>query len=260
MLKKSWIILLALLVLAASFAAAEESADGTAAAGSAAEVRFSDAGLETETDGVSFHEGVITIFKPGTYELSGSLTDGQVYVNCADEGQVILVLKGVNINCETSAALQIGKCKPNAELTLAEGTENVLACGPEAVPDPEEDPCSALFSRSDLSIGGTGSLLVSAESGDGIVSKDELVILGGTLTVRAKGHGIKGKDRVEILDGTLDITAEKDGIKSTNRDGAEYGCVAIRGGTISITAGDEPIQVVTGAVIENAKITVTVSK
>ena len=255
MLKKSWIMILAvLLVCAVSFAAAEESAE------SAVKISFTDAGLEQETDGVSFYNGVITVFNPGTYELSGSLTDGQIYVNCADEGKVTLILNGVSVSSETTAALQIGKCKPGVELILAEGTENVIACGPDAVKDPDEDPNSALFSKSDLSIGGTGSLLVRAESGDGIVSKDDLVILSGSITVQAKAHGVKGKDCVEIYDGVLDITAGKDGIKSTNKDSAERGYVAIHGGTINITAGDEPIQVVTGCTVENAKITIKMSK
>ena len=257
MLKKSWIIILAVLVFAVSFAAAEESAES---AESAVKISFTDAGLEQETDGVSFFNGVLTVFKPGTYELSGSLTDGQIYVNCADEGKVTLILNGVTINCEMSAALQIGKCKPGVELMLAEGPENVIACGPDAVKDPDEDPNGALFSKSDLSIGGTGSLLVRAESGDGIVSKDDLVILSGSITVQAKGHGLKGKDCVEIYDGELDITAEKDGIKSTNKDSSERGYVAVHGGTISITAGDDPIQVVTGCTVENAKITIKMNK
>ena len=254
MLKKSWIILLAVLVFAASFAAAEESAD------SAVKITVTDAGPEAEADGVSFYEGVITIFKPGTYELSGSMTDGQIYVNCADEGKVTLILNGVSVSSGTSAALQIGKCKPGVELILAEGTENVIACGPDAIPDPNDDPNSALFSRSDLSIGGTGSLLVRAESGSGIASKDDLVILGGNITVQAKDHGLKGKDCVEIYDGILDITAEKDGIKSTNKDSSERGYVAIHGGTISIVTGDEPIQAVTGITVENAKITIKINK
>ena len=252
MLKKSWIILLVLAVFTLSFAAAEEPA--------AVKIMFSDAGLEQEAEGVSFHEGTITVFKPGTYELAGSLTNGQIYVNCADDGKVILILSGVSINNETSAALQIGKCKPGVELTLTEGTENVISCGPEAIPDPDEDPNSAVYSKSDLSIGGTGSLLVRAESGDGIVSKDDLVILSGIITVEAKNHGLKGKDCVEIYDGQLEITAGKDGIKSTNKDSSERGYVAVKGGTINITAGDEPIQVVTGLTIENAKITVRMSK
>ena len=88
MLKKSWIILLVLAVFTLSFAAAEETA--------AVKIAFSDAGLEQEADGVSFHEGTITVFKPGTYELAGSLTDGQIYVNCADDGKVILILSGAD--------------------------------------------------------------------------------------------------------------------------------------------------------------------
>ena len=80
------------------------------------------------------------------------------------------------------------------------------------------------------------------------------------ITVEAKHHGIKGKDCVEIYDGTITVTAGRDGIKSTNKKDSTRGYIAIRGGSITIRCGDEPIQFVTECTIENAKISLGMNK
>ena len=246
MMKRIWIILLAVLVLAVFSATAEDAA---------VTVAFTDEGLAQEADGVSFHDGVVSIFKPGTYELSGTLTDGQIEVTAAEKGAVVLILNGVTVHNETTAAVYIGKCESRVVISLAEGTENVISDGPAADADPDEEPNGALFSKSDLAIEGSGSLLVTAGRVDGIVSKDTLTIRGGKITVEARRQGIKGKDCVVIEDGVIDITAGKDGIKSTNKKDAALGYISITGGTIHIVCGDEPVQAETRFDIEGAKIT-----
>jgi len=216
---------------------------------------FSDSGLETETEGVRFENGVLTILQPGEYMLCGELTNGQIFVNSAEEGRVTLYLNGVKIHNETSSAILIRDCQPRAVISLVEGTENTLSCGDDLVFTEEDEPNGVIFSDSDLTLEGNGSLNITAGAMDGIVSKDDLKIMGGTITVEAPRHGIRGKDCVEIYDGALNITAGRDGIKSTNKNDPERGYVAIRGGTVHITYGDEPVQVITDCAIENAKVT-----
>ena len=109
-------------------------------------------------------------------------------------------------------------------------------------------------------IEGSGSLKITAVSADGIVSKDELEIRGGKITVDAHRHGIKGKDCVEIYDGEISVTAGQDGIKSTNKKDSSRGYVAIRGGVVTIVCGDDPLQFITDCTIENAKISISTSK
>ncbi len=223
-------------------------------------VSFSDTGLEKEVEGVSFADGVLTVSSPGEYMLSGELSNGQLSVSCAEEGKVTLFLNGVTIHTDGAAAILIGDCKPKVVLSLVSGTENTVSNGAQAAPDEDEEPNGVIFSQSDLVIEGSGSLKVTAASADGIVSKDELTINDGKITVDAKRHGIKGKDCVEIYGGDIAVTAGRDGIKSTNKNDSARGYVSIRGGSITIRCGDEPIQFITDCTIENAKISVTVIK
>ena len=222
-------------------------------------VNFSDAGLEKETEGITFADGTLTIVAPGAYMLSGELTNGQLLVDCEDEGKVTLYLNGVTIHTEGAVAIRFGECKPKAVLSLVDGSENVFSNAAQDDLDEDEEPNGVIFSQTDLVIEGSGSLKVTAAFADGIVSKDDLEIRGGKITVEAARHGIKGKDSVEIHDGEINVNAGKDGIKSTNKKDPERGYVAVRGGVISIRCGDEPIQFVTDCTIENAKISIAMS-
>ena len=250
MMKKSVIILLVIMLLAAVPVLGED----------AAVVSFSDMGLEQETEGVSFDNGVVRIEKPGTYVLSGTLTDGQIHVDVKEKGDVVLVLSGVEIHNKASAAIEVERCGRQAVISMAEGTENIISDGPQSNADPDEDPSAVLFSAADLVIEGSGSLQVTGGRVDGIASKDRLIIRGGKIVVEAVRHGIKGKDSVQIAGGEIEINAGKDGIKSTNKEKSSLGYVEIIGGRITIRSGDEPIQAETHYTIENAKVRIIVNE
>ena len=222
-------------------------------------VTFSDAGLEKEVDGITFDNNVLTIRNPGNYMLSGKLTNGQLSVDCAEEGKVTLYLNGVDIHTDGVAAVFIGECQPKVVLSLVDQTENTVSNGINILAD-DEEPNGAIFSQSDLVIEGEGSLKVTSLSSDGIVSKDDMEIDGGKITVEAKRHGIKGKDSVKIYGGEITITAGRDGIKATNKKDPARGYVTIRNSAVTIHCGDEPIQFITECTIENAAITVAMNK
>ena len=52
---------------------------------------------------------------------------------------------------------------------------------------------AVIFSKSDLTLNGTGSLTITADAGHGIVSKDDLVLTSGTYEINAASHGFSGK-------------------------------------------------------------------
>ena len=250
-MKKCWLLLLIVFLLSSMSAMAD---------GGMKVIVFSDAGLEKEVEGVSFDSGVLTIRSPGEYMLSGELTNGRLAVDCKEEGKVTLYLNGVSINTDGVSAILIGECKPKVVLSLVDQAENNFSNIEQPVVDPQDEPNGVIFSQSDLVIEGSGSLNVTARFADGIVSKDELEIRGGKVAVSANRHGIKGKDSVEIYDGEISVTAERDGIKSTNKNDSDRGYVAIRGGSVKIRCGDDPIQFVTGCTVENARIDLIMSK
>lgn len=192
---------------------------------------------ENAASGVYISGNIITITKEGTYVLSGALSEGQIIVD-ADSAKVQLVLDNADITCASSAAIYV----KNAEktfITLAEGSENILmnTAEYEAIDDNNID--AVIFSKDDLTLNGKGTLTINSEYGHGIVSKDDLKLVGGTYNITAENHAISGKDSVRIADGTYNLTSGKDGIHSENADDDEKGFVYIASGDFTIeSTGD----------------------
>jgi len=194
---------------------------------------------ESEAEKISLSEGDITITREGVYILSGSLKDGTVIVDVPDTGKIQIVLDGVNIDNSSDAAIYI-KQADKVFLTLAEGADNILACS--SYDNAEEGNVDGvIFSKSDLTVNGSGSLTINAATGHGIVSKDDLKLTGGEITVTAQGQGLSGKDSVRIKDAALNIISGKDGIQSDNEEDGEKGFVYLSGGVLTINAQGDGI-------------------
>lgn len=124
----------------------------------------------------------ITITEEGVYIVSGTLEDGQIIVDASDSDKVQIVLDGVHINCETNAAIYVREAD-KVFITLAENSSNTLGGGNEYTQIDDNTVDGVIFSKSDLVCNGTGSLTIEADYKHGIVSKDDLVITGGTTIV-----------------------------------------------------------------------------
>ena len=201
---------------------------------------FSDKDLTladpSEAVDIVLTEGGVDIAEPGVYRLSGQVADGSIRVAPATEGDVWLLLDGVSVHNEDGAALTSDGCD-KLILTLAEGSVNSLTQG-SATPA-EEDNDAAIYVRDDLTINGTGALIIESAYLDGINCRDSLRIVSGDITVNAVDDGLVGKDEVTIGGGTITISAQTgDGIKSTNAEDADRGFVTIAGGTLTITTGE----------------------
>lgn len=192
---------------------------------------------ETASSGVSISGNIITITKEGTYVFSGALSEGQIVVD-ADSAKVQLVLDNADITCASSAAIYV-KNADKTFITLAEGSENILmnTAEYEAIDDNNID--AVIFSKDDLTLNGKGTLTINSEYGHGIVSKDDLKLVGGICNITAKAHALSGKDSVRIAAGTYNLTSGKDGIHSENADDDEKGFVYIASGDFTIeSTGD----------------------
>lgn len=208
--------------------------------GTAISVALSDVGTQADSNAVKIADNIVTITDEGTYVLSGSLTNGQVIVEAEKTDKVRLVLNGVSLNSDTSAALYV-KQADKVFVTLARGTENNLSNKSEFVAVDENSIDSVIFSKDDLTLNGEGTLEINAAYGHGVVSKDDLVITSGTYHITAASHALSGNDSVRIADGSFTLSSGKDGIKADNTEDTTLGFVYIADGRFAITSSGDGI-------------------
>lgn len=244
---KKWII--SMMAVATLLLAGSALADGN--------ITLSPDGSTSTDASVRIDGQNVTITQAGTYQIAGTLGDGALIVESAENAKITLVLGGVSIKNSTGAAIQIATAD-DVTIELSEGTTNVLQSGEEVdiatATEGEEASGGALQSKVDLKIKGKGSLTVLGYLNNGIHCTKDLKIKNGNISVTALGHGIKGKNSVTVSGGTVTVTSGKDGITSDETENEQKGFVTIEDGEIIITsAGDgvsaETTLTVTGGVI-----------
>ncbi len=192
-------------------------------------------------------QGMYTISQGGTYVLTGSMT-GQLVIRAPEADTVRLVLDNAGISNPGGVAIY-GLEADKVIITLADGSSNIVSDGAGYTSD-EEGADAAIYTKTDLTINGSGSLTVNGQTAHGIVSKDDLVITGGTLTITSVKDGLRGKDSVAVKEGNITITAGSDGIAATGTE-TDTGYVQIDGGTFAINAQRDGIQAETDMTILN---------
>ena len=218
----------------------QQDLDGSYDASQAVAILLQGDTAACDDPGVIMDGSTVTITAEGVYILSGTLYDGQIQINAPDSAQVQLVLNGVDITSADSSAIYALEAD-HVFITLADGSENSLSNGGAYLPIDENNLDSVIFSKTDLTLNGSGSLAIYAETGHGIVSKDDLIITGGTYTIEAASHGMTGKDTFCIADGTFTITSGKDGLHAENTEDSTLGSLYITGGTFTIAAQGDAV-------------------
>ena len=208
-------------------------------ASKAVTIQLNGSSATASSDSVQINGPTVIIKEEATYVISGSL-NGMLVVDAPDTAKLQLVLNGVDITSETSAALYILEAD-KVFITLAEGTNNTLANGGSFTAVDDKNIDGTLFSKQDLTLNGSGSLTVTSPAGHGIVCKDDLVITGGTYMVNSASHGIDANDSVRVADANITIDAGKDAIHCENSDDATKGFIYISGGTIKAEAEGDGI-------------------
>ncbi|MBQ9662526.1 MAG: carbohydrate-binding domain-containing protein [Oscillospiraceae bacterium] len=193
---------------------------------------LSDAGISSSCDSVVVDGSTVTITEAGSYTVSGALSDGQIRIEAAKEDKVRLVLDGVSITNSDSAAIYVVSAD-KLVIKLKDGSSNTLTTSGSFVQTDSNNVDGVIFSKEDVTVKGSGSLTVSAPYGHGIVSKDDLTVKSGSISISAGRKALSANDELTVEDGTLDLIAGTEGMEATQ--------VILNGGSVSIQAGDDGI-------------------
>ena len=200
---------------------------------SSVHIELNGSTAEADSDSVQISGSTITITEEATYIISGTLDDGMIIVDAPDTAKLQLVFDGADINSETSAPLYI----PEADkvfVTLAEGTENTLSNGGTYTAIDDSNIDSAIFSRQDLPLNGSGN--AASESSDswgqwGGGAPGQPGDRGG-----AGGDGMRGTDPGSAGEGESEETPDQSTPdQGASGSGESAGALAF---TESLTASD----------------------
>ncbi len=211
-------------------------------------IHLNGASATVEGEYAEVNGGVITISHSGEFWVDGTLTDGQINVNIADEvadaETVKIYLNGVNITGKSAPAILVTNAE-NTSINIVDGTENTITDGDTAYAG-DWLGAAVIEAKDDITFKGgelgTGVLTITANTQDALVCNNDIKFTGGTVNIDTlndtdKTNAVNGKTSVTVKEtAVLNIDAEGDGLKSSKGD------VAIEGGAVTIKAGNDAIQ------------------
>ncbi len=196
-------------------------------------------------------KNVVTITASGSYYVDGDMTDGQIIVNVPDETAdaetVKIFLNGVSMTGSTASPIFVENAA-NTSINLVEGTTNTLSDGSAEYSDDYLE-CAVLHSKDDMTIKGSGTLNITANTQYAIHCSNDLKINGGNINITTSlADAVRGKTSVTVKDGNITIDSAGDGIKSTKGD------VSITGGKITIAAENDAVQAETNLAVSGGEV------
>ena len=185
-------------------------------------------------DGAVAENGKVTIRKAGTYLLSGTLEEGQLLVDAEEGTEIILVFDGFKISNSTDAPL-LFESGSSITLVLKDGSENAVT----DLRSSAEENKAAIYTKSDLTISGNGTLDVTGTAEDAIHSKTNVTVQGGTINLKAGDDAIHADETLTILDGKVTVLESEEGLEGL--------VVDIQGGDITVNASDDGLNASDGS-------------
>lgn len=219
--------------------------------------------INIEGDGATVEGTTVTVTRAGSYLISGTLADGQIIVDTADESKVTLVFNGASLSCTHGPAIYVKSAPKKVVIFTAENSVNILSDGVGyVIPDEEQAegeiyPNACIYSCEDLELNGGGELHIKGNADKGINTKDDLKIQSGTVTVTSVGAGIRANDSLEMSGGTVTVNAGGDGVKTANTEATGKGYLTVTDGALYITAKGDGLSAATDLTVSGGNMVLT---
>lgn len=300
MLKKTFAIMIAALIIT-SFAAcngAGSSDTGSASASatqteskSSSKAESSDSSSDSKDEEVTFtgyENGIIdttNMFTKRDLEQTADtssattleVSDGKT-VSITEEG--VYVIKGSAKNCtvkveaDDNAKVQLvldgvsvtNDSAPPIYIVSADkcfittSADSSLSVTGAFTADGDTNTDAVIYSKDDIVLNGTAALTISSAQGNGISGKDDVKITGGTYNITSALDSVEANDSIAVYDGTFNISSSKDAFHSENSDDDSVGFVYICNGTFTVEAGSDSIQAMTYLQIDGGTFELTSSE
>ena len=172
----------------------------------------------------------VEITEEGVYVIKGNVTESTIIVSAPEDAKVQLVLDGVTITNASTPAIYV-KTADKVFVTTT-SSENTLTVTGTFESDGDTKTDAVIFSKSDLTLNGTGTLTIVSKAKNAVSSKDDLIVTGGTYVITAAKKGFEANDNLAFAGGTFTISAGE-AMEGTN--------VVFDGGTFDITASDDGV-------------------
>jgi hypothetical protein len=226
--------------------------------------------LTDESGRVVASRSVARITAPGTYVVTGTISNGQIVVDTA--GRVNVILRNASITCRVGPALRGANIDGmNLTVTSENGTTNALVDARSVRPDLDQDiepqtddPAwrnSALHFRnedssSSLTITGNGRLTIRGGYQHGINSRSSLTVNGARLTIESASHGMRSRLGMTISTRSeITITSGRRGLRAA---GNNNGSITVRDSTLTINSRRDAIHAEAHVTLLNATVNATV--
>ncbi|MBR2527079.1 MAG: carbohydrate-binding domain-containing protein [Blautia sp.] len=212
---------------------------------------LSEAQSITVTDGEDIH-----ITKEGVYVINGAAQNVTVYIEAGDEDKVQLVLDNVTIANADFPCIYV-KSADKVFLTMA--SDSSFTVTGDFVPDGDTNTDGVIFSRSDLTLNGSGVLVIQSTD-NGIVSKDDLKVTGGSYKIEAASKAFEANDSICIASGEFHLKAGTDALHAENDEDDTLGYVYIKDGSFDIMSGDDGIHGTSIVQIDGGNFTISAAE
>lgn len=192
------------------------------------------------------------ISSEGIYILSGTYENFSVIVEADKKDKVQIVLDGASVSNDDFPVIYVKSADKCFVTSLG---DNHLSVKGEFVSDGDTNTDAVIFSKDDLTLNGTGTLTILSAAGNGITSKDDLKITGGSYYLTSAMDTLEANDSISIYQGEFIIETNQDGLHCENED-AE-GDIYIYDGSFTINAQDDGLHATGMLIIDGGDLNIT---
>ena len=183
---------------------------------------LSDSGITATGNGAYVVGNIVFITEGGDWEVTGTCSDGMIYVYTGDEkdinDKVKLRLNGMSLTNTSGPAIYFDRDKKSF-ITLESGTTNTLVDG------------TTYAAATDYTVNGV-TYTVDCSAAKGTLNSDDTLEIKGKGTLNVTGnykHGISSSDDISIENGVFNITTTAKDAIHANDD------ITVNGKNVEIT-------------------------